>query len=92
MKIEFFMPMIPPTVTHQEKAVKAVHGKPVFYEPAKLTDARAKLKAHLFAHRPQKPLTGPVRSKPCGSSRLWGNIGTATGGTPGRTPTTCKNS
>ena len=60
MKIEFFMPMIPPTVTHQEKSVKVVHGKPVFYEPEKLADARAKLKAHLFAHRPEKPLTGPV--------------------------------
>ena len=63
MKIEFFMAMVPPTVTHQEKSVKVVHGKPVFYEPEKLADARAKLKAHLFAHRPEKPLTGPVLLK-----------------------------
>ena len=63
MKIEFFIAMIPPTVTHQEKAVKVVHGKPVFYEPAKLADARAKLKAHLFSRRPVTPLAGPVLLK-----------------------------
>ena len=34
MLIEFFMLMIPPTVTHQEKQVHVVNGKPVFYEPA----------------------------------------------------------
>ena len=39
MKIECFIPMIPPTVTHQEKSVKVVHGKPVFYEPEKLKGA-----------------------------------------------------
>ena len=33
---EFFMPMIPPTKTHQEKQVRIVKGKPVFYEPAEL--------------------------------------------------------
>lgn len=60
MKIECFIPMIPPTVTHQEKKVKVVYGKPVFYEPEKLKDARAKLQAHLFPHRPAKPLMGPV--------------------------------
>ena len=33
MIIEFFMPMIPPTVTAQEKDVTVVNGKPVFYDP-----------------------------------------------------------
>ena len=27
---EFFMAMVPPTVTHQEKQVHVVSGKPVF--------------------------------------------------------------
>lgn len=33
MRIEFFMPMKPPTVTHQEKKWRVVKGKPVPYEP-----------------------------------------------------------
>ena len=36
MNLDFFMAMIPPTVTHQEKAVHVVNGKPVFYEPEEL--------------------------------------------------------
>lgn len=47
---EFFMPMIPPTVTHQEKQVTVRNGKPVIYEPPELKDARAKLMAHLANH------------------------------------------
>lgn len=57
----FFMPMKPPTVTHQDKAVRVVKGKPVFYEPPALADARQKLTAHLAQHRPEKPLTGALR-------------------------------
>lgn len=59
--MEFFMPMIPPTATHQEKRVKMVNGKPVFYEPARVKTARSKLTAHLSAHAPDKPIEGPVR-------------------------------
>ncbi|HJC24958.1 MAG TPA: RusA family crossover junction endodeoxyribonuclease [Candidatus Eisenbergiella merdavium] len=59
-KIFFFLPMIPPTVTHQEKQVRVVNGKPVFYEPAELKAARSKLKAHLAQHRPEKPYGTPV--------------------------------
>ena len=58
---EFFMPMIPPTVTHQEKQVAVRNGKPVIYEPHKLKDARAKLMSHLAAHRPQQPYEGGIR-------------------------------
>ncbi len=60
--IEFFMAMIPPTVTHQEKQVRVVNGKPVFYEPAELKNARAKLTAFLARYRSllSNPYTGPV--------------------------------
>jgi len=61
MKIEMFFPMIPPTVTHQEKAVKIVNNKPVFYEPQELKNARAKLSSHLSAKRPLNPIHGPIR-------------------------------
>lgn len=58
--IEFFMPMIPPTATHQLKQVRVVNGKPRFYEPAAVKAARAKLTAHLAGHRPPEPMDGPL--------------------------------
>lgn len=61
LELEFFMPMVPPTVTHQEKRVRVVRGKPVFYEGPELADARAKLTAHLSRHRPARKLQGGVR-------------------------------
>ena len=60
-RVEFFMPMMPPTATHQEKQVRMVKGRPVFYEPEKLKAARAKLTAHLAGHRPEQPMEGGVR-------------------------------
>lgn len=61
MNLEFFMPMNPPTVTHQEKQIGVRHGKPYVYEPAELTAARAKLTAHLTKHRPDEPCQRGVR-------------------------------
>lgn len=58
---QFFMPMIPPTVTHQQHKVTVRGGKPIFYEPQELKDARAKLLAHLAKHTPPEPFTGAVR-------------------------------
>jgi Holliday junction resolvase RusA-like endonuclease len=60
MTIEFFAAMIPPTVTHQEKAVKVIGGKPVFYEPAELKEARAKLEAYLAKYAPKEKLEGAL--------------------------------
>ncbi|MBN6886226.1 Holliday junction resolvase RusA-like endonuclease [Cytobacillus horneckiae] len=61
MTIEFFMPMVPPTTTHQQKQVTVRNGKPVFYEPEDLKAARAKLMAHLGKHVPEKKYKGPLR-------------------------------
>lgn len=59
---EFFMPMKKvPTTTHQQKQVTVVKGKPVFYEPADLKAARAKLQGHLSKHIPDEKYTGAVR-------------------------------
>jgi Holliday junction resolvase RusA-like endonuclease len=58
---EFFMPMIPPTVTAQEHEVTVRKGKPAFYDPPELKDARAKLSAALAQHRPDKPYTVGVQ-------------------------------
>lgn len=61
MTTEFFMPMIPPTVTHQEQQVAAKKGKPDFYMPPKLKEARSKLMAYLIAHKPDRPYETGVR-------------------------------
>ena len=61
MQITFFMPMIPPTVTHQEHKVMVRNGKPFFYEPAELKTARAKLLDSVGRHKPKTPLIGPLR-------------------------------
>lgn len=62
MTVEFFMPMKkPPTTTHQQKQVTVVNGKPIFYEPDSLKDARSLLMAHLGQHVPKDQYTKPVR-------------------------------
>lgn len=58
--MEFFMAMVPPTVTHQEKQVRVVNGKPKFYEPQELKAARSKLEAYLAQHKPDQKYAGPV--------------------------------
>ncbi len=59
---EEFFPMVPPTVTYQEKKVRIVRGKPIFYEPPELAGTRTKLTAFLGQARTQlnEPFTGPV--------------------------------
>ena len=61
MSNEFFMAMVPPTVTHQEKQVRVAGGKPVFYEPPELKAARQKLVAYLGQHVPDEPYHCGVR-------------------------------
>lgn len=61
MAIEFFLAMIPPTVTHQEKKISVRQGKPVVYEPEDLKAARQKLRAYLGRHRPEAPMEGSLR-------------------------------
>lgn len=58
--MQFFIPMKIPTVTHQEKQVHVVNGKPVFYEPADLKQARAALTDYLAQYAPEEPLKGPI--------------------------------
>ncbi len=61
MMTEFFLPMVPPTKTHQQKKVTVVKGKPIFYEPDELKAVRSKLQAHLGQHVPEEKFVGPVR-------------------------------
>lgn len=58
---EFFIPLKKiPTVTHQEKKIHVVKGKPIFYEDDRLKDARAKLMSGLYPFAPDVPLDGPI--------------------------------
>ena len=59
--VQFFLAMVPPTATHQEKQVRVVKGKPIFYEPAALKAARAKLMVHLAKYKPVEPLEGALQ-------------------------------
>lgn len=61
MKIEFFLPMIPPTVTQQEHKVMIRNGKPFFYEPAELKAARKKLMDFVVKYAPENPIPGTIR-------------------------------
>lgn len=56
----FFMPMNPPTVTAQEHKVMVRNGRPVFYDPPEVKEAKAKLIAHLSKHTPSKPYSDGV--------------------------------
>ena len=63
--MQFFMPLRPPTVTHNAKQLHAFMraGRPcaVLHDSPELKDARAKLHAYHAPHAPAKPLDGPVR-------------------------------
>ena len=58
--MDFFLYLDPPTATAQEKQVRIVHGKPLFYDPAPVKEARSLLITHLLPNRPDKPLDGPI--------------------------------
>lgn len=67
MTTQFFIPMRPPTTTHNAKELHAYMkgGKPcaVLHDSSELKAARAKLHAYLAPHAPEQPIpTGrPVR-------------------------------
>ena len=56
MRVEFFMSMVPPTITHQEHKVAVRNGKPVVYLPQELKAAKEKLRAHLAGFAPENPI------------------------------------
>jgi Holliday junction resolvase RusA-like endonuclease len=59
---KFFMPMIPPSVTHQAKKLTVTKKRrPILHDTPELKDAIQKLEAHLSKHKPSEPFAGPVR-------------------------------
>jgi Holliday junction resolvase RusA-like endonuclease len=58
--MEFFMEMRPPTATAQEHSVKMIHGRPVFFDPPKVKEAKQLLMGHLAKNKPDRPIEGAV--------------------------------
>ena len=63
MDLQFFMDMVPPTATAQEKQVKVVSGRPMFYKKQQAKAAEAVLIRHLKGYVPEKPFEGPLKLK-----------------------------
>lgn len=60
--IQFFVPMKKiPTVTHQEKQVSVIEGKPHFYEPAELRNTRQLYMDVFGRYVPDQKMVGKVR-------------------------------
>ena len=61
--VKFFLPMIPPTVTHQEHKVMVNRktGWVQFYDPPELRAARAKLTDMVGRYAPEQPLEGALQ-------------------------------
>lgn len=58
--MEFFMNMVPPTVTAQMKKAHIVKGRVFYYEPKNVAAARELLSVELIKHRPEKEMEGPL--------------------------------
>jgi Holliday junction resolvase RusA-like endonuclease len=58
--MKIFLLLDPPTVTSQTNKVTLINGKPVFYKPEKLKQAKQILIKHLKSFKPIKPIEGPV--------------------------------
>lgn len=59
--MNFFLPMDPPTTTHQTGATRIVKGRIVYYEPQNLIEARSKIRSNLARYRPKTAFSGPIR-------------------------------
>lgn len=65
MRLDFFLPGEPPTVTAQEKGMTTMRKGykiiPVAYETPEVKNARTYFKWQLSGHRPPEELKGPIR-------------------------------
>ena len=58
--IEVFLRVVPPSVTAQQKRVRVVHGKPVFFHGAKMRAEANTWASLLNGRQPLAPMAGPV--------------------------------
>lgn len=57
--IKFFLPMVPPTATKQQRQINWERRS--VYDASQVKEAKAKLEAHLAKYIPDEPLHGGVR-------------------------------
>lgn len=58
--LSFFLDIDPPTTTVQEKKIVVKDGKPIFYYPTKVKEARRVLMEALQPNTPLEPLEGAI--------------------------------
>lgn len=58
--MQLILKMNPPTTTAQMHKVGVRNGKPYFYDPPEVKDAKSKIMAHLSKHVPAMRITEPV--------------------------------
>lgn len=61
MTYQFFIPMIPPTATYQEKKTRVIKDKQIHYEPAEIAVIRDKFTGLLMQHSPDEIMKPPIR-------------------------------
>lgn len=59
--LQFFMPMIPPSTTFQDKELAVRNGNPLIFDSVELIAVKAKLRGHLAKSVPPEPFRGPLR-------------------------------
>lgn len=59
-ELKFFIHINPPTATAQEKHVRVVNGKPLFFDPAPVKKTKKLLTESLLPYVPDHPLQGPL--------------------------------
>jgi Holliday junction resolvase RusA-like endonuclease len=59
--VEFFIPMVPPRTTFQDKQLAVSKGKPIIFDSVELKAVKNSLRDRLGPHAPAVPLQGPVR-------------------------------
>ena len=59
--MKIFLLLDPPTITAQQNKVTIINGRPIFYKPEKLKQARKEIIKHLKSFKPNKPMEGPIR-------------------------------
>lgn len=85
--MEFFLQIKPPTATAQEKQVRIVKGRPLFYDPAPVKEAKGCLRRICFRTARTGRSAERYRFQRYGCSRKAKVTVTASGVQRGRTPT-----
>lgn len=60
--IKFFIPLKKiPSQTAQQKGVRVVKGKPIFYTKPEVQNIKGMFKRYMAEHKPKEPWTGPIQ-------------------------------